>query len=99
MAFHKKWRCQHSTKNKITGQTATNCPAFVDIKVKNITRDTRKRDPFLKRATPLRATMKVRDDHNHALDSADGLRLLRTTADTRALFHSYFLMALHQHKL
>ncbi|XP_077499929.1 uncharacterized protein LOC144110491 [Amblyomma americanum] len=107
IAFHKKWKCQHSNRNKITGQTATNCPAFVDIKIKNITRDTRKRDPFLKRVTPLRAIVNVRDDHNHALDCADVLRLLRTTADTRAVFHSYFhdgltpaqAIAMHQQKL
>ncbi|XP_077486825.1 uncharacterized protein LOC144098184 [Amblyomma americanum] len=107
IAFHKKWKCQHSNRNKITGQTAPNCPAFVDIKIKNITRDTRKRDPFLKRDTPLRAIVKVRDDHNHALDCADALRLLRTTADTRAVFHSYFhdgltpaqAIAMHQQKL
>ncbi|CAN7998264.1 unnamed protein product, partial [Ixodes hexagonus] len=53
--------------------------------------------------------VKLRDDHNHNLGCADGLRLLRSTADTRALFHGWEggddgltaaeAMTLHQEKL
>ncbi|KAH7979749.1 hypothetical protein HPB49_010808 [Dermacentor silvarum] len=84
MVFHKKWRCEHSNLNKTAGLKSTNCPAFVDIKIKAL-----------------------KEDHNHELNCADGLRLLRSSADTRATFHSYFKdglapaesLQLHQQKL
>lgn len=72
-----------------------------------MTKDTKKHDPFLRKAVPLPAVIKVRDDHNHCTDCADGLCLLRSTPDTRALFYGYFddglspaeAIALHQQKL
>ncbi|KAM7281213.1 uncharacterized protein ISCGN_005764, partial [Ixodes scapularis] len=107
MVFHQKWRCQHSSVNKTAGHHATNCPAFVDIKIKKINKNTKKNDAFLKKAVPLAAVIKLREDHNHNLHCADGLRLLKSTADTRALFYEYFkdgltpaeAMCLHQEKL
>ncbi|KAG0444722.1 hypothetical protein HPB47_013458 [Ixodes persulcatus] len=107
VVFHKKWRCQHSNLNKTVGLHSTDCPAFVDIKIKKITKDTKKRDPFLKRALPLPAVIRLREEHNHVLNCADGLRFLRSTPDTRACFYNYFkdgltpaeAIALHAQKL
>ncbi|EEC05080.1 hypothetical protein IscW_ISCW005117 [Ixodes scapularis] len=90
MVFHQKWRCQHSSVGKTAGRHATNCPAFVDITIKQINNNTKKNDAFLKKPVPLAAVIKLREDHNHNPDCADGLRLLKSTADTRALFHGYF---------
>ncbi|XP_065306334.1 uncharacterized protein [Dermacentor albipictus] len=107
MVFHKKWRCQHSNLNKTAGLKSTNCSAFVDIKIKAVTKQTQRNDSFLKREHPLCAIVKLKEDHNHELSCADGLRLLRSSADTRATFHSYFKdglapaesLQLHQQKL
>ncbi|KAG0413810.1 hypothetical protein HPB47_009022 [Ixodes persulcatus] len=90
MVFHQKWRCQHSSVGKTAGRHATNCPSFVDIKIKKINKNTKKNDAFLKKAVPLAAVIKLREDHNHNPGCADELRLLKSTADTRALFHGYF---------
>ncbi|KAM7301395.1 uncharacterized protein ISCGN_016914 [Ixodes scapularis] len=107
VVFHKKWRCQHSNLNKTVGSRSTDCPAFVDIKIKKVTKDTKKRDPFLKRVLPLPAVIRLREEHNHVLNCADGLRFLRSTPDTRACFYNYFkdgltpaeAIALHAQKL
>ncbi|KAM7313218.1 uncharacterized protein ISCGN_003099 [Ixodes scapularis] len=107
MVFHQKWVCHRSSRYKTTGRHSTGCPAFVDIKVKKVSRDTKRRDPFLKRATPLAAVVKLGQHHNHSLDDAEAKRLLRSTPDTRALFLGYFrdgltvakAMALHREKL
>ncbi|KAM7307918.1 uncharacterized protein ISCGN_011554 [Ixodes scapularis] len=107
MVFHQKWRCQQSSVGKTAGRHATNCPAFVDIKIKKINKNTKKNDAFLKKAVPLAAVIKLREDHSHNPGCADELRLLKSTADTRALFHGYFkngltpaeAMCRHQEKL
>ncbi|XP_037503483.1 uncharacterized protein LOC119378397 [Rhipicephalus sanguineus] len=88
--FHKKWRCQHSSINKTVGRNSTNCPAFVDVKIKKVTKHTKRNDTFLRRDVPLTALIKLNENHNHVLDSAHGLRLLKSTADTRATFFQYF---------
>ncbi|KAH9366838.1 hypothetical protein HPB48_022772 [Haemaphysalis longicornis] len=88
--FHKKWRCQHRSLNKTAGKHSTNCPAFVDIKIKKVTKATKRNDPFLNRPVPLTALIKLHEVHNHVLDCADGLRLLKPTSDTRAAFFRYF---------
>lgn len=88
--FHKKWKCQMSSRNKTAGRNCTNCVAFVDIKIKRVTKATQRSDPFLNRAIPLAAVVRLHEEHNHGLDCADGLRLLRSTPDTRAAFFDYF---------
>ncbi|KAL1445964.1 hypothetical protein MTO96_044733 [Rhipicephalus appendiculatus] len=107
MVFHKKWRCQHSSRNKTAGLSCTNCPAFVDMKIKAVTKSTKRNDSFWKREHPLCAIVQLGEDHNHQLNCADGLRHLRSSSDTRATFHNYFkdglapaeALQLHQHKL
>ncbi|XP_040077985.2 uncharacterized protein LOC115331187 [Ixodes scapularis] len=107
MVFHKVCRCQQSDKSKSFGVNSTSCEAFVDIKIKKITKATKRYDPYLKGMAPLSAVVKVREDHNHALDCADGLRLLRPSPGTRASFYNYFkdglsraeAMTLHRQKL
>ncbi|XP_049272631.1 uncharacterized protein LOC119397714 [Rhipicephalus sanguineus] len=88
--FHKKWRCQHSSINKTVGRNSTNCPAFVDVKIKKVTKHTKRNDAFLRRDVPLTALIKLNENHNHVLDCAHGLHLLKSTADTRATFVQYF---------
>ncbi|KAG0443880.1 hypothetical protein HPB47_014421 [Ixodes persulcatus] len=68
----------------------SDCPAFVDIKTKEVMKDAKKRDPFVKRAFPLFAVIRLRGEHNHMLNCADCLRLLQGTPDTRACFYTYF---------
>ncbi|KAG0422549.1 hypothetical protein HPB47_001636 [Ixodes persulcatus] len=53
------------------------CPALADIKIK-VTKDTKKRDPFLKRAFPLSAVIRLREEHNHMLNCS------------HACFYTYF---------
>lgn len=56
------------------------------IKIKRVTKATQRSDPFLNKAIPLAAVVRLHEEHNHGLDCADGLRLLRSTPDTRAAF-------------
>ncbi|CAN8026041.1 unnamed protein product, partial [Ixodes persulcatus] len=90
IVFHERWRCQNSSLNKTAGRYSSSCPAFVDIKIKKVNRHTKKNDAFLKRPVPLAAVVRLREDHNHNLGCADGLRLLKCSPDTRAKFHAYF---------
>ncbi|KAH7945687.1 hypothetical protein HPB49_014179 [Dermacentor silvarum] len=105
MVFH-NW-CQHSNLDKTAGLKCTNCPTFMDIKIKAVTKETKRNDSFLKREHPLCSIIKLKEDHNHELNCADGLRLLRSFADTRDTFHIYSKdglapaesLQLHQQKL
>lgn len=80
MVCHKKWRCQHSNLNQHPGLHSTDCPALVEIKVK-VTKGTKKREAFLKRAFPLSAVIRLREEHNHVLNCAHGLLFLQSTPD------------------
>ncbi|CAN7984532.1 unnamed protein product, partial [Ixodes hexagonus] len=90
VVFHQKWLCQRSKRNKTASRLCTNCRAYVDIKIKKLTRATKRNDPFLKRDVPLAAVVRLAENHNHCLDDVEDLRLLRTTPATRALFYGYF---------
>lgn len=90
MVCHKVWRCHFAELNKVSNRRNTKCKAMIDIKVKKVNASTRKNDAFLRRDPPLCAVMKLKLQHNHPVESADALRLLRCSAETRALFHGYF---------
>ncbi|KAL3240941.1 hypothetical protein MRX96_047869 [Rhipicephalus microplus] len=90
MTFHKIWRCQHDTKNKKSGPRNAKCMAKVDVKIKLVTFDTKRRDKYLQREVPLSAVIRIDDRHSHSTDSADALRLLRGTRSTRQTFLRYF---------
>ncbi|KAL3225338.1 hypothetical protein MRX96_025873 [Rhipicephalus microplus] len=90
MAFHKIGRCQHHTKKKKSGPRNAKCMAKVDVKIKLVTFDTKRRDKYLQREVPLSAVIRIDDRHSHSTDSADALRLLRGTRSTRQTFLCYF---------
>ncbi|XP_077560251.1 uncharacterized protein LOC144175078 [Haemaphysalis longicornis] len=66
------------------------CYAFVDVKIKKVTKATQQNDPFLNWPVSLTAVIKMHEVLNHGLDCADGLRLLKPTSDTSAAFFRYF---------
>ncbi|XP_077505993.1 uncharacterized protein LOC144115466 [Amblyomma americanum] len=90
MEFHKVWRCQHSHRNKPVSQRNLGCPAKLDIKIKKVNQNTKRNDPFLRRETPLPAVIKLSYRHNHSTESADALRLLHPSPETKAEFLAYF---------
>ncbi|XP_065292052.1 uncharacterized protein [Dermacentor albipictus] len=90
MVYHKVWHCQHSKRNKTAAGRNTDCQARVDIKIKKVNKDTKKNDEFLRKAVPLPAVVKLRERHNHSTESADALRLLRASPETRSAFSEYF---------
>ncbi|XP_064488325.1 uncharacterized protein LOC135400417 [Ornithodoros turicata] len=92
MVFHKVWRCQHHGRNKrsSSSQRVTGCTAKLDVKIKKTNRNTKGYDEFLRRDVPLPAVMKIDSRHNHSTQSADALRLLRSTPEAKATFLEYF---------
>ncbi|XP_077544680.1 uncharacterized protein LOC144157796 [Haemaphysalis longicornis] len=90
MVFHKVWVCQHNERNKTSEKRSTRCPAKLDIKIKKVNRDTKKNDAFLCREVPLQAVIKLVSQHNHSTESADALRMLRPSCETKAGFVQYF---------
>ncbi|XP_077526050.1 uncharacterized protein LOC144137905 [Haemaphysalis longicornis] len=90
MAFHKVWRCQHHKRNKVSEKRNAMCMARLDIKIKLVTKSTKKKDPYLRLPVPLVAVIRIDGRHTHSLESADALRLLRGTASTRETFIGYF---------
>lgn len=90
MVFHKTWACQHSEINKTAAKRNQVCQAKVDIKIKKVNKDTRKKDPFLCRPVPLPAIVKLTVPHSHATKSAEALRMLRASPETKATFQKYF---------
>lgn len=51
---------------------------------------TKKNDAFLCREVPLQAVIKLVSQHNHSTESADALRMLRPSCETKAAFAQYF---------
>ncbi|KAH8037563.1 hypothetical protein HPB51_013449 [Rhipicephalus microplus] len=90
MAFRKTWRSQHHTKNKKSGPRNAKCMAKVDVKMKLVAFNTKRRDKYLQRKVPLSAVIRIDDRQSHSTDSADAVRLLRGTRSTRQTFLRYF---------
>ncbi|XP_049522287.1 uncharacterized protein LOC119449196 [Dermacentor silvarum] len=90
MVYHKVWYCQHSKRNKTAAGRNTDCQARVDIKIKKVNKGTKRNDEFLRKAVPLPAVVKLNEKHNHSTESADALRLLRASPETRSAFSGYF---------
>lgn len=86
------WRCKHSNRNKTSGKTAISCPAKIDIKIKLTNKNTKRTDPFLRGDHPLPAVIKLyhQKDHTHSTESADALRRLCPTSETKHTFYNYF---------
>lgn len=75
---------------KSTSQRNPLCGARLDIKMKNLSRDTKKNDSFLRRTVPLQAIIRLTENHNHSTQSADALRMLCASPDTKEAFRRYF---------
>ncbi|KAM7294546.1 hypothetical protein ISCGN_024052 [Ixodes scapularis] len=90
MVFHKVWRCQHHKRNKVSDRRNAACMARLDVKLKKLTKDTRKNDAYLRRDVPLVAVIRIDSRHTHSTQSADALRLLRGTSTTKETFLRYF---------
>ncbi|XP_075524796.1 uncharacterized protein LOC142557087 [Dermacentor variabilis] len=86
MVYHKTWRCHLHGRKKVS----TGCTAMIDVKIKKVNRNTKKNDKYLRWDPPLCAVVRLAQQHNHPVESADALRLLRCNDETRALFYGYF---------
>ncbi|XP_071041587.1 uncharacterized protein [Parasteatoda tepidariorum] len=97
-SFSKVWVCQHSRKNKknlkvqkYSGcKRCAECKAKLQIIVKKVTRDTIKKDTYLRRKPILRGLIRVNVCHSHSTASAEALRMLRVNDEVKNLFYGYF---------
>ncbi|KAJ8913145.1 hypothetical protein NQ315_006063, partial [Exocentrus adspersus] len=97
MVFHKAWLCHHSCKHKsIHQKTERNagCSAAMDIKIKLNTVNTRRNDAYLARSPPLCAIVRLKNEHNHNVNTSAVLRLLRVSKETIFAFETYFTSGL-----
>ncbi|XP_042142631.1 uncharacterized protein LOC8033024 [Ixodes scapularis] len=92
MVFHKTWRCSQRKRSKVRGNPGADCPAKIDIKIKKITKNTKKTDPLLRGDMPLPAVIKLihQEGHTHSTDPADAPRRLRPLTETKRTFQDYF---------
>lgn len=107
--FRQKWKCNLSRRNKTPdGIRNHDCPATLEIKIKLVTKDTKKKDKFLgKHDPPLPGIVTINTKHNHHIDVSDSMQYLRGDAKLRKKFESYFddrmtpgeAMRLHEEKL
>lgn len=90
MVFRKVFHCQLSGRNKTSSKRNNRCPATLDIKIKKVNEATKKNDKFLRRQVPLAAVIRLVGKHNHSTESAEALKMLRPSPETRETFHAYF---------
>ncbi|KAK3922522.1 Ankyrin repeat and sterile alpha motif domain-containing protein 1B, partial [Frankliniella fusca] len=93
MQYHKKYTCAFSCKNKRAQEGISkrnlNCPVLLDIQIKLLTKDSKKKDAFLRQSDPLGGIITITRSHNHN-KSATVLQYLRPTHDIREIFLDYF---------
>lgn len=88
--FHKYFICHHTSKKKSTNKITernTGCLSSIDILLKKNNKNTRKNDAYLKYSPPLNASIKIVWTHNHAIDSCDALKFLRTKSEVRIFYN------------
>lgn len=88
--FHKYFICHHTSKKKSTNQITernTGCLSSIDILLKKNNKNTRKNDAYLKYLLPLNACIKIVWTHNHAVDSCDALKFLKTKNEVRIFYN------------
>ncbi|PSN34361.1 hypothetical protein C0J52_07832 [Blattella germanica] len=89
--FHKTWMCHLSNRNKSKdSQRSTDCKAKIDIKIKKLNRNTKRKDKYLRRDPPLSAVMHVELKHNHHLQCDSVLKYLRISEEVTEQFECYF---------
>lgn len=86
------WRCNLSTKHKTENSERNKaCPAKLEIKIKKITKDTKKKDAYIgKNSPPLPAIIIITESHNHVTETFDSMRFLRSEEHLRKVFEDYF---------
>ncbi|KAE8743392.1 hypothetical protein FOCC_FOCC010997 [Frankliniella occidentalis] len=111
VAYHKQYLCAFSKKNKIRLEGESyrnyNCTAKLDIKIKKLTKDTKKKDPYLRGQTPFCGVVTVTDIHNHHKNVSSITQFFRPEEKLRAQFETYFqegtspaaALSLHESKL
>ncbi|XP_050306392.1 uncharacterized protein LOC126743376 isoform X2 [Anthonomus grandis grandis] len=105
LCHHSGYRRVDQEKNKKGKSKNCNCAASINILIKLSTKDTKKKDPFIKDGYP--AIITINNKHNHAINVAESLSHLRPTEKTRQTFEDYFndglgireAINLHQSKL
>ncbi|KAF4530278.1 hypothetical protein B566_EDAN017416, partial [Ephemera danica] len=89
--LHKKWACQHSTKNKLSvSRRNVHCKATLDVHIKKVNKGTRKNDIYLKRDVPLCCVIEVSNQHTHNTNVADSMKYLRMSPETKEDYLNYF---------
>jgi hypothetical protein len=87
--YREDWLCQEASINK-TKQGCANCPAFIDIEIKKLTKDTIKKDPHLRGSNPLTARINIHAVHNHSTQTTTWLTRLHPSEATKRKFLEYF---------
>ena len=89
--FHKTWMCHLSNRNKSKdSQRSTDCKAKIDIKVKKLNRNTKRKDKYLRRDPPLSAIIHLELKHNHHVQCNSVLKYLRISQEVTEEFECYF---------
>lgn len=66
------------------------CTALLQVKVKLLTADTRKKDKYLREESPLRGVIEVQTEHTHNLDTSTIRMYFRPGQGLRDTFEEYF---------
>lgn len=90
--YRHTWVCNLSHKHKSeNSKRDQKCKAKLDIKIKKITKDTRKKDPYIgENDPPLPAIVKITGSHSHHTNTFDSMRFLRPDEKLRKIFEDYF---------
>ncbi|KAL5246125.1 hypothetical protein ACI65C_013533 [Semiaphis heraclei] len=91
----KVYMCHHSGFNKVNSKSNkrgksknTECQARIDVKIKLTTKDTCKKDKYIKDGFP--AIIIFINEHNHTISSAEALSFLKANNEVRLQFEKYF---------
>ncbi|KAL1426073.1 hypothetical protein MTO96_018547 [Rhipicephalus appendiculatus] len=97
MVFHKMWSCHLSHRNKSRPSSLEKpaCPAKLSIKIKKVTRSTKRNDMFLRLVPPLPAVIRLISTHNHKIECADAPMSTRPTPEARLKFEGYFELGMN----
>ncbi len=93
--LNRSYCCQHSSHNKSKSSTDisgrnTGCSAKLKVRIQKDTENTRRKKggDYIRRG--LLCVVTVDKEHNYSLHTADSLRQLRMTTETRDTFSEYF---------
>lgn len=94
LVYRKSFCCNFSSKNKTLkegeGRRNFNCQAKLDIKIKMVTKDTKKKDKMLRGTLPLQGVITVSKVHSHNIRTFSALRCMRAGSDLQQTFFTYF---------